>query len=500
MESHEHETAHGEILTRTNGHLAVPKDKHDVGSARRMVRHSPILSASNKYTSRALNSFLATASLTDAGNAECMARMFSDQFQYCNTRKMWLLWVGHRWRPDDDGAVMRAALMVVRKRRRAAEGISDPDRRIRALNWSIGSENVKRIKAMLEMAATLKAFATTLEKFDRDPMLAVTANGTINLRNGKHRRSYPHDHLTMELGARYEPNAACPRWLTFLEEVFAGDHELISYVQRAIGYSLTGDTSEQKIFLCYGSGANGKSVFLELISLLLGSYGATTPFDTFRSSERREATNDLAMLKGKRLVTITEVEENARFAEGRIKTVTGQDDIMCRFLHCEFFTYRPQFKLWIAMNHMPLIRGTDRGIWRRIQLIPFTQSFEGREDRTLRAQLRAELPGILNWALEGLAAWRRQGLGSVLAVDRATEQYRQESDHIGLWLSERTTVDSRGVVSAKQLYISYQQWCEEYGYTALSQTMLVRRVKRIDGVTSEHRRDGAYYTGLHLRD
>lgn len=440
---------------------------------------------------------LVNAHQTDAGNAECMAFLFADHFRYCHTRGKWLYWNEARWKVDVDGEAQRAALQVARERQRAALTIEDTDRKLQAIKWGISSESTSRIGAMLEMAKSFRQFATTVELYDADPLLAGVENGTLDFRVGRMRPAERDEYLTMQLGTRADKAATAPRWEQFLWEVFAGDQELIDYVQRAVGYSLTGDTSEHVLFLCHGSGANGKSVFLEILTLLLGDYAANTPFDTFDAGKRGEATNDLAALKGKRLVTVIETEEDRRLAEARVKAVTGQDAVSCRFLYREFFTYRPQFKIWMAMNHKPIIRGTDRGIWRRVKLIPFTQSFEGREDRHLTEKLRAELSGILNWAITGFAAWLTQGLGAASAVEQATAEYRQESDLVGQWIEECTLQVPDAELSTKEAYTSYREWCQSYGHRELTVTAFGRSLKE-KGYQKGSDGKQRYYIGIQL--
>jgi putative DNA primase/helicase len=416
------------------------------------------------------------ANLTDAGNAECMALLFGDRFRYCHTRDKWLHWTGDRWAIDEDGAAQRAALGIARARQAAALRVEDVDRKRKVFSWGLTSESNAKRAATLQTAAIFEQFTSTVALYDRHPMLASVQGGTLDLHVGQLRPSKREDYLTMQLGPVYDPAATCPRWMQFLEEVFAGNKELIGYIQRAVGYSLTGDTSEQVLFLLYGLGANGKSVFLEILSLLLGDYAANASFDTFDAGRRSEATNDLAALKGKRLVTVIETEEDRRLAEARVKAVTGQDAISCRFLYGEYFTYRPQFKIWMAMNHKPIIHGTDRGIWRRIRLIPFTQSFDEHADAHLADKLKAELPGILNWALDGLRAWQTSSLGTAKAIEQATEEYRLESDLVGQWLSECTARESSGYLLTKEAIASYREWCKAHGYREPNDRALGRRM------------------------
>ena len=413
---------------------------------------------------------------TDVGNAEALAALYGDELRYCHSRKKWLAWAGSRWQIDEDGRAERSMISVTRRRYIAAAALTELEARKRVANWALGSENSGKIEAALRCAGRLEAFTSTIGRYDANPMLAATPTATLDLHIGTARPPARGDFLTMALGTSYDPAADCPRWRSFLDEVFDGDTELVGYLQRAVGYCLTGDTSEQKVFLCYGGGANGKSTFLEVLTWLLGDYSANAAFDTFDAGRRSDATNDLAALKGRRLVTVIETEEDRRLAEARVKAVTGGDLVTARFLYGEFFSYRPQFKIWLAMNHKPVIRGTDRGIWRRLQLIPFTRNFEGREDRMLRATLRAELSGVLNWALEGLRAWHAQGLGASAAVTRATREYQEESDQVGRWMGDCCMVGKRQSESAEQAYKDYTIWCEGAGEKPLSQNLWGRRL------------------------
>lgn len=443
---------------------------------------------------------LIQAPLSDAGNAECMAALYGNKFRYDHTRKKWLVWDGIRWGIDEKGLARKLAVRVVRARHQAAIGVEDLDTRRRISQWGLGSENINRINALLQMGQVLEPFSTTIGQYDSDSFLATVANGTLNLSDGNFRESHPEDYLTMQLGATYNPNAPCPRWEQFLDEVFDADKELIEYIQRAVGYSLTGNTSEQVIFLCYGNGANGKSVFLDVLGELLGEYAGTASFETFDAGRRSEASNDLAALKGKRIVTVIETEEDRRLAEAKVKAVTGQDAISCRYLYGEYFTYVPQFKIWMAINHLPVIRGVDRGIWRRIRVIPFLQSFEGRADKGLNTKLREELSGILNWALEGLRKWRELGLNELpKAMKEATEEYRRDNDSIGQWIEERTRPNPIGMVRVKLGYQDYSNWAEERGERPFSQKnwskSLVER-----GYKKDRNRDGFHYFGLELAE
>lgn len=420
---------------------------------------------------------LLNAALSDTGNAECMIALHGDDFRFDHTRKKWLVWKDARWQVDGDGDAERAAVGTIRQRQEAALEIPDTDRRKKVLNYLISAENQTKQKGLLTQGGILRPFATTIARFDQDIWAAGAPNGLLYLDTGTLYEPSRTHLITMCLGTAVDVEADCPRWLRFLAEVFNDDKELIEFVQRCIGYSLTGDTSEQKMFLCHGSGANGKSVFLETLSLVLGDYAAGTPFATFDADRRTDATNDLAALKGKRFVTVIESDEDRRLAEARVKAVTGQDAITCRFLYGEFFTYKPTFKLWMAMNHKPIIRGTDRGIWRRIVLIPFTQNFEGREDKNLADDLRGELPGILNWAAQGLRRWRSDGLGTARVVVQATEEYRRESDLVGQWFEDCAGSSPTAFTPAAEAYTSFRNWCKTYGFREQTQTSFGRAME-----------------------
>jgi putative DNA primase/helicase len=418
---------------------------------------------------------LKDAPLSDTGNAECLEHLFGGDFRFDHTRRKWLVWAGAHWQVDEDGRVERAAIEVIRERKIAALSLVDTERQRKMISYLIGAENASKQRGLLTQASVLRSFATTIARFDIEHGVAGAPNGLLDLNAGLLYEPSKDDLITMCLGTPVNLEASCSRWRRFLNEVFADDQELIAFIQRAIGYSLTGDTSEQVMFLCHGSGANGKSVFLETLGLVLGDYSAGTPFATFDADRRNESTNDLAALKGKRFVTVIESDEDRRLAEARVKAVTGQDRITCRFLYGEFFTYEPTFKLWMAMNHKPIIRGTDRGIWRRIKLIPFTQNFEGRaEDKNLKSELKGELSGILNWILEGLQAWQKNGLGSAKVVEAATEEYRKESDILGQWFSDCAASSPGSFTTASEAFDSFRNWCKSFGFKEPTQTGFAR--------------------------
>jgi putative DNA primase/helicase len=244
-----------------------------------------------------------------------------------------------------------------------------------------------------------------------------------------------------------------------------------TFLQRAFGYSLTGDTGEQSLFFLYGSGGNGKTVFVETLAALMGEFHTATRIDTLSQRQGGGIPNDIAALAGARVVTVSETPEGSRLNESLIKDLTGGDTISARFLRREFFDFRPQFKLWIRGNHKPQIRGTDDGIWRRVMLVPFTQTIpESERDPALTEKLQAELPGILRWAVEGCIAWQRDGLNPPESMRLALSEYRQEMDLLGAFIEECAVVSPDAYAPATPLYKAYQQWAEDNGHHAVTAT------------------------------
>jgi putative DNA primase/helicase len=275
-----------------------------------------------------------------------------------------------------------------------------------------------------------------------------------------HRRE---DLLTKVAPVRPDPAAACPVWEAFLARILP-DAPVRAFVRRAAGYSLTGLTTERVLFVLFGAGRNGKSTLLETLREVLGDYATVAPAELLLVKRSEGIPNDLARLKGARFVTAAETDEGRRLAEGVVKQLTGGDTLTARFLHAEFFDFKPQFKVWLSTNHKPVIRGTDAGIWDRLRLIPFTVRIPDDEvDPGLPAKLRAEVAGIFNWLLAGLTEWREQGLDPPEAVLAATDGYRQEMDVLGAFLDDACLEEPQVRATAKALYGAYSAWCERTG-------------------------------------
>lgn len=399
--------------------------------------------------------------LTDLGNAERLVRRHGHQLRHVRAWG-WLVWDGKRWLRDTTGEVERLAKATVRSIYAEAKDATNADDREKIAKHAVASERRQLIAAMMALAETELPIAAEAKVFDSNPWLLSAENGTVDLRTGELRQHDPADLLTKCATVRFDAAATAPRFEQFLEEIFAGDRELIAFVQRAVGYSLTGETREQCLFFLHGSGQNGKGALIRTLEALLGDHFQKSDFSTFLERRNDGIRNDIANLAGARLVAAEEAADGKAFAEGLVKNLTGQDTQRVRFLYQEEFQFRPQFKIWLAANHKPRIRGRDFAIWRRIHLIPFP--VQVRPDHSLEPILQgSELPGILNWAIAGCLDWQRQGLQVPTSVRAATEAYRAEQDILGEFLAERCILDDEARETGGALYAGYQKWATDHG-------------------------------------
>ena len=421
---------------------------------------------------------LLLANLSDLGNAERLAAHAGADLRYLFLSDSWLRWSGRRWRRDETGEIHRRAQDTVRELALQALGIEDDKRRAAVVGHALSSESARRLDAMVRLARC--RLPVTPELLDQDPWLLNCANGTLDLRTGDLRPHRRENLLTKLAPVAYDPDAACPLWEGFLGRVMDGNAGLVGFLQRAVGYSLTGSVAEQVLFLLHGVGANGKSTFIETVRALLGDYSTQADFTTFLSQRGEGVRNDVARLVGARFVSAVEAEGGRPLAEALVKQLTGGDTITARFLFKEFFEFRPVFKLWLAANSRPTVKGTDNGIWRRIRLVPFTVTIPPAErDRDLGGKLAAELPGILAWAVRGCLRWQEEGLGVPAEVEEATEDYRDAMDVLGGFVGDRCVVRPGLRVAVKDLYAEYARWCEANGEKPVTQrTMGLRLVER----------------------
>lgn len=411
-------------------------------------------------------------SMDDTGNARRFRDLFGERVRYNYTQKCWMVWNGAVWHRDETATVKQMCDEMLDGMEKNLFGLHDPERTA-ALRRFIGKSRGSHAKDnLLTEAQHLAGIPATDADFDRHRGVFNLKNGTLKLRSGT---LSPHSRamlLTRLSTTIYDPDAGAPTWQAFLHSVTGGDTELQIYLQCMVGYMLSGSTREQCLFFLYGEGSNGKSTFLDVLAELMGNYAMNTQSETI--TQRRQSDGprtDIARLKGARLVTISECPADVWLDEAMVKQLTGGDTVTARYLYGREFEFKPEFKLIMATNHKPRIRGTDTGIWRRIRLVPFTQCIPPeKQDLQLPDKLHAEMPGILNWAVAGVQMWlkasnggKRRGLPPCAAVDSATKEYRGEQDRLKSFVEDCTACAPGYTIQASVLYQVYRKWCEENG-------------------------------------
>jgi putative DNA primase/helicase len=408
------------------------------------------------------------------------------------------VWDGKRWNQDESGEIERRGKLTVRRIYAEAAETEDKDLREKIANHAHKSESAARIGAMIELSRSEKEIPIQQTELDCDPWLLNVRNGTLNL---KTMELWPHgreDFITKLIDVDYFRDALCPVWEAFVARITGEKDELRRFVQKAVGYSLTASTREQCLFILFGLGANGKTTFITVISSLLADYAKQTRTETLLVKHGDQIPNDVARLAGARFVCAIETESGKRLAESLVKQMTGGDKMAARFLHHEYFEFQPTFKLWLAVNHKPRIRGTDHAIWRRIRILPFDVTIPPDEqDPDLIEKLRGELPGILRWATEGCQLWQDHGLKAPEAVTSATEQYREESDNILTFIDECCERDPDAEVTKGTLYEAYNEWARKSGEYPVTKRDFGGRL--LEKGFSEHRiKKGRFWKGIKL--
>jgi putative DNA primase/helicase len=441
-----------------------------------------------------------TFQFTDTGNAERLVARFGGILRFVPKWNRWLIWDGTRWRVDELGEIQRFAKETVRaiyqESSRSEDGVA-----AKIAKHAIRSEGESPRRNLISLARAEAGIPLAAERLDSDPWLLNLRNGTLDLRTGELRPHRALDLITRRVDIDLDLSARAPRWEAFLAEIMAPHPELIPYLQRVAGYALTGSTREEVMFILYGTGANGKSKFLESMRACLGPFCAQTPTETLLVKKEGGIPNDLARLQGIRLVTAVETEDGKRLAEARVKALTGGDTITARFLHQEFFEFIPQFKIFLAVNHKPVVRGTDPGLWRRIHLIPFSVTIpEEQRDRELLEKLRSELPGILAWAVRGCLEWARDGLKPPETVLTATKAYKDEMDVVGDFIEEKCVVSSQASVSAENLRRAFEEWSKANDVPRLSHRYLAARWKERGATPARGGAGTRIWRGIGLRE
>jgi len=436
--------------------------------------------------------------LTDLGNAERLVKHYGSIIHYCEEFKSWLIWDNQRW--ERDYGVKINALAELTTRQIYSEATDEPDMKQRKALADHGkaSESDHRLTAMIHRAQSQMGIPVRANDLDGDPFLFNVLNGTINLKTGD---LLPHDKgdlLTTLVPIEYDNKAKCPMWLNFLQQITDGDQGRIDYLQRAVGYSLTGDNKSQVLFFLWGLGNNGKSTFIATIRKLTGDYGARVSSDVFMIKDKVATgpKEGLANLRGKRFTCCSELEDGKKLAVSLIKDLTGGETITVDRKYEHLFEYLPSAKLWLVGNHKPVITDTTLSIWRRMKLVPFNYIIpQGDIDPELPQKLETELPGILAWAVQGCLSWQEQGFSEPQAVIDATAIYRHDQDILGDFIEDCCTLEQTATITKTELKELYNEWCKEAGMEPVTQRTFKNRLIE-KGITEGRIGKARYWRGI----
>ena len=420
-----------------------------------------------------------THRFTDHNNARQFLTQHGHNLKYVPTWG-WLIWDGKRWLKDQSNLITSLAKETL---------LNSP-------SPTTPTDILPRIKAMLTLASTEPALIASPSQFDTHPFLLNVSNGTLDLHTGDLKPHDPHDLITRLIPIEYHPHATSPIWDTFLDQITNHDHALYQYLQRAIGYTLTGSTREETFFLLYGPGRNGKSRFLAAISSIMGDYMQHDPSSAFTRTS--SSLSNLPALAATRFITMTETAPGQALDLSIIKRITSGEPLTISTPR-NTLSFQPQFKLWLATNNLPTIPEQSIAIWQRIKLIPFTTSFVGREDKELAEKLNTVRPAILSWAVQGCLLWLQNGWQEPDCVKQATAAYKDEQDELADFFHDCCAIDDSKRIKARDLHMIYQLWCNVKGTKALSETSFGSKVLA-HGYQRERKKAGKIYCGIGLID
>ncbi len=433
---------------------------------------------------------------TDANNARRLVADHGEDLHYVHAWRRWLTWNSTVWALDNTGEIQRRAKTTARgiliDTLDEVNGNTKDPRLARALR----AQSANGIGAMIALAQSEPGIPVLPEQLDSDPMLFAMANGVIDLENGHFHDHHRDDLTTKHSPVAYDVRAHCPIWETFIRWAMGGDDELVLFMQRWCGYTLTGCVDAQVVPFWHGEGANGKTTAAVTLQRLFGPYSAQLPADLLLEKRGERHPTEIALLKGARLALCSELDEGRPLAEARLKALSGGDVVTARRMREDYWEFQPTHKLIVITNHQPRVRGQDHALWRRILLVPWTQTVRPeQQDPRLPEKLATELPGILNWCLEGLRAWKDAGLQPPAAVRNATNKYQEAEDSVARWIDETCTRDPQSSESASALRRAYLGWAKSNAERAVTDREFGQRLTRA-GFDRKHRRDGWHWRGI----
>ncbi|MDO0983695.1 phage/plasmid primase, P4 family [Staphylococcus hominis] len=440
-------------------------------------------------------------SYDDTGNADRFIDRYGHLYKHSYITNKFYIYDGQKWKVDDRGAIRKLIDEMIESIKNEkvlhSEDVTEEEAREAFRKYykkTRGTQSKKNIMNELMHRKTV-----TPDEFDKDDMLLNVANGYVDLTS---RELYKHDinkMFSQIANTDYSEKMQPAVWLDFLNDIFAGNKAVIRYIQKALGYSLTGSTREQVMFILFGKGRNGKSIFVETIAEILGDYSNNMQAKSLMVKKNDNVNTDIARLSKARFVTSSEPNEGFRFDEGLIKQITGGDKVTARFLYAEEFEYTPKFKIWVSTNHKPIIRGTDDGIWRRLVLIPFdVQIPEEKVDKDLKYKLLREAPAILNWMAEGAYMWMREGLELPEKLKDAGQTYRTEMDVVEQFIQEKCKRAEDVRETGKALYEEYKKWADENNEYKMDKNKFGKKLK--EKFRSKKMNNGVNYLGVELTE
>ncbi len=446
---------------------------------------------------------------SDVGNAERLIAMYNKIIRYKPGFKsgQWFIWSGKYWNVDCVGRIEVLARNVIKSLQQQGkelpkcnrEGNPNDDLKKQIQKFVLRSENDNRIRAMINQSRT--EHNIILNEMNKDAYLLNLKKGTLNLKTGKLQEHNRKDYITKLVHVDFNPEAKCPNWIEFIYKIFMGNKELIEYIQKSVGYSMTGDSNLQCFYILHGKGANGKGTFMKAIRTILGDYAAVLKSTSLMGKKGDEgARGDLAKPEVKTFVWINELEEGKYFDEALVKSLSsGRDEVIpVRRMYEEEFDLHPTFKLWMTTNKLPKIKGTDNGIWRRVRQIPFEYNFENdpaKDEYFFENKLMPEMNGILNWAIEGCLRWQKEGIEVPNEVKYAIDTYRNDMDPVQRFLDEECIVSKTCTTRIAQLYKSYQDWCHDNKEYVLSSRKLTQKLMEKDFKQGRDMKS-KYWTGI----